>query len=367
MHIFRLIGEAMFEGQNVYFTGIPHPYLPLQLYWFAIAHWLTEGVGLTIVFWFKVPSILAEVAMTGLVYSAIRRMRTEKDALLSSWIYALNPVTTLVAAYQGQFDAIPLVLMVAAWYLFDLCAGKRWSMKLSSFAMGLGILSKSWPVMLLPIILLRLPHWRSRLKYTAIVVATPMIGTLFYELLFPGSLLSILQHLTEAGAPPGWWGHLAILNVIAGLAGYDHGLFQLSVRTSTFATPLCGALAILLTRRRPALYSLMLTILTLFAVFPNFGVQYLSWLVPVGLILGTWNELGWYIAGAMTHMVTIYWGMHFSDGLFLLMPATSASVIIQISSLAAWGVILLWDAQEFLHLRLLPGVFHPNLAGATAD
>jgi hypothetical protein len=367
MGVFRQVAETTLNGQSVYLSTVPHPHLPLQLYWFATALWLNIHVGLEFVFWLKLPNILAEVAMTGLVYSAIRRTGVEKEALFGAWLYAFNPVTTLVAAYQGQFDTTPLFLMVAACYLFEFHQNKRWGLVFSSFVLGLGILSKTWPVMLLPIILLRLSNWRSRLGYTAISAAVPIIGIFFYELLFPGSLLSILRRSANAGAIPGWWGYSSILNVWVELTGKGSEIYAALMKVAKFAALLCGIFTILGTRCRSLFYSLLLTILVLFAAVPNLGLQGLSWVIPLAIILKSRSEVGWYIIGATVHMIVSYWGIHLTDGLYVLMPPLAANIIIQLSSLAAWGVIVLWCAQELFSIELLPSIFEHKRTGTSTS
>lgn len=44
MHVFSQAAEMTLAGQSVYLSKIAHPYLPLQLYWFAAAYWLAEHV-----------------------------------------------------------------------------------------------------------------------------------------------------------------------------------------------------------------------------------------------------------------------------------------------------------------------------------
>jgi hypothetical protein len=362
MNVFRQVAEKTLEGQGVYLTAVPHPHLPLQLYWFATAYRLAEHIGPSFVFWLKFPSILAEVAMIILIYSAIRRTRGVGNAILGIWVYAVNPVTTLVAAYQGQFDAIPLFLMMAAWYVFKFQLSERWALPLSSFLLGLGILSKSWPVILLPIVLLRLPNWRSRLGYMTVAVAVPIIGTLFYELLFPGSLASILRRSIHAGAAPGWWGYSAILNLMVEFTGRGSGIYAFFTEYGKIAALFCSVLVILLTRHRSAIYSLLVTILGLFATIPSYGVQYLSWVIPLAVVVGTLNEMGWYIASALVYMVTSYWGVNLTGWFYSLMSIESAHAIIKISSPMAWGVVVLWCAQELLRKQFLPCVFRGSLA-----
>lgn len=269
----------------------------------------------------------------------------------------MNPVTTLLVAYQGQFDAIPLFLMVAACYLFELYQDTRWGMGLSSLVLGLGILNKSWPVILLPILLLRLSSWKSRFKYILGAVAIPVIGTLFYELIFPGSLPSILRRSIHAGASAGWWGYSVVLNVIVELTRYGAGLYALSTKCGKAAALLCAAITILLTRQRSTLYSLMLTVLALFATYPGVGVQYLSWLLPLVVALKMSNQVGWYIVGTTVYTVVAHWGLNLTGGLYSLMPVESAHAIVQILSLPAWLVVVLWYFQELVNKELLPCIF----------
>jgi hypothetical protein len=292
-------------------------------------------------FWLKLPNILADTVMVGLIYAAIDRHKSKPDALFGSWVFALNPITTLVVAYQGQFDAIPLLLMMAAWYWAEFYTDRNWGLELSALALGLGIFAKTWPAILLPIVLLRPHQWNWRWRYVAIVVAIPIIGTLFYETLFHGSLVSILRRSLNAGAISGWWGYSSVLNVIVEITGQGSGLYQSVTTIGKVGSLIAGLLVIGLTRHRPMLKSLLLTILTLFAFMPNLGLQGLSWLIPMAVILAS-NELRWYIAGALTHMLISYWGIHLTNGLYILMPAQIVNIIVQLSSLTAWGAIVLW-------------------------
>jgi hypothetical protein len=359
MGVFHQAAQLTLDGRSVYLSDIAHPYFPLQLYWFAASLWLQGHVGLSFVFWLKVPSILAETAITSLIYFALRRRSTHDEAIFGSWFYALNPITILVAAYQGQFDAIPLFLAVAAWYVFEFDIGRKWAVPLSALLLGAGILSKTWPVILLPIILLRLPSRKQCLRYILISLAIPIAGILFFESLFPGSLGSILKRALSVGAISGWWGYSAVLNVLVELTGRGQVVYSLTTQIGKIVALICGLLVMLVTRRRPALYALLLTLLTMFALMPNLGLQGLSWIVVLGILLGMYNELGWYTAGVLIYMIVSYWGTHLTDGLYLLLPDQAASVIIQLSSLPAWGVVVVWWSQMLLGRSFLPRVFAP--------
>jgi hypothetical protein len=356
MDMFERIGRSVLAGQNIYFERLAYPYLPLQLYWFAAARSLTDAIGISFTFWLKLPSILADTAIVFLIYQAVRRTKTLELALWSSWIYALNPVAILVPAFQGQFDAIPLFLMLAAWYVLEFYPSSLPMLMLSSGMLGLGVLSKTWPALFLPIALLRLPQWRLRAGYLSVAIAVPVAAVLFYEWRFAGSWLVILRRATSAGAISGWWGYSSILNAIVEITGRGASLYATVVPVGKLVAVAGGLMTIWFTRQRSAVYALLLTVLVMFALVPNLGLQGLSWLIPLALLLQLFNAAWWITVGASLHMVISYWGMHLAPNLYVLLPRLPADIIIQLSSLLAWGVIVVWCVQLLLGRPLLPPV-----------
>lgn len=341
MNVFEQAGEMFLAHQNVYHAQIAHPYLPLQIYLFAAAAWLTDVVGGAFPFWAKLPSIFADAAMTGIIFLAVSRLRTPDDARLASWLYAFNPVVILVAAYQGQYDAIPVLLMIGAWFIFTFHGARRGGLLGSSLVLGLGVLSKTYPVILMPILLLRLKKPAQWLTVILAVAAVPLLALLLYEWFFPNSLTPIGMRAIRAGSIPGWWGYSALLNVIVELTGYGADAYAQIVQAGRYVSLAAAVVIIFWSRRLSVLSSLLLTVLTLFTFMPNLGLQGLSWLIPIGLLLGS-VEVKVYTLGALIHMIISYWGIHLTDGLYLLLPALYASVIIQISSLTAWGAVVWW-------------------------
>ncbi len=345
MNVFEQAGRMLLVHENVYLSQVAHPYLPLQIYVFAAAAWMTDTIGGAFPFWTKLPGIVADTAMTVMIYQSVVRMRSKDDALVSGWLFAFNPVMILVTAYQGQYDAIPLLLLVSAWYIFQFFQTHRASVVASSFVLGLGVLSKVFPVILLPILLLRMKRVSHWLLAVSAVMVGPIAAILFYEWLFPGSILPIVLRALNVGAIPGWWGYSAILNVFHELTGLGNRLYTVIVQIGRYWALIAAVIVILWQQRISALSSLLLTVLTLFVFMPNLGLQSLAWLIPLGLLMGS-VELGVYTLGAFIHMVVSYWGIHLTDGLYILLPALYAAVIIQLSSLTAWGATVWWWWRE---------------------
>ena len=122
---------------------------------------------------FKLPAFVSDVALTGLIYHVLCGAAPPGDAPPGgrghAWaayvalLYALNPVSLLVSSYHGQFEAVTLLLLVVALWLWQ-----RQRAGASAAALGLAILNKTWPVLLLPVIFLRLSTWLARLLYSLI-------------------------------------------------------------------------------------------------------------------------------------------------------------------------------------------------------
>jgi hypothetical protein len=351
MYVFEQAGEMVFRGESVYLSNIAHPYLPLQIYVFAISAWLADVVGMSFPFWAKLPSIIADTLMTFVIFLSASRLRTPSDAILVSWLYAFNPVVILVSAYQGQFDAIPLLLMVCAWYIFEFSYKRREIA--SSFVLGFGVLSKTYPAILFPILLLRMKRTAQWALATLALAIVPAVAILIFELLFPNSIQPMVRRALRAGPIPGWWGYSAVINAWVQLTGVGKPFYEIVVLVGRYLALTAALGVIWKTRRSPVLISLQLTILTLFTLIPNLGLQSLTWLIPIGLLTGA-SELKVYTFGAFIHMIVSYWGLHLTNGLYLLMPAFYADLTIQLSSLTVWIPVIWWWWRELRHQGLFP-------------
>lgn len=361
MSVFRQAGDLTLAGQSVYLNRVAHPYLPFQLYWYAAAVWLTNNAGIFFEFWVKLLNIAAEVGLTALIFQAVRHNRGESAARYAALFYAFNPVTIMVSSYQGQFDAVPLLFLLLAWYILTYQPARRGALLTAALALGVAILSKTWPVLLAPILFLRLPRWGRRIRFTLFVALIPLAGIWLYEARFPGSLMPMLRRAARAGSIPGWWGYSAVLNVLATFTGRGGLLYAFLNQVGKWVALALASLTIWWTRSRQPLYAFMLAVLILFACVPNLGVQGLSWIVPLAVILGCWNELGWYAVGTTLYMWIAYWGIHLSDGLMLLLPKPTAHATIQLASLLVWVPIVLWLWQEVAGRGKMPALFRPHL------
>ncbi len=163
---YQLVADALLSGQDVYTspeTEQRHPYLPFQMYWMATARWIADTIDWPFVRVVRIAPILADLAICLLIFDRLRHVIGSDTALRGALLYALNPVSVFVSAYHGQFDAIPLLFLVLA------ISTQGRSLATSAAAIGLGILSKSWPVLGLPSLVWHIRSARRRVAFLMIV------------------------------------------------------------------------------------------------------------------------------------------------------------------------------------------------------
>jgi hypothetical protein len=362
---YRMVTDALLDGREVYDAALGrHPYLPFQMYIMGGMAWLSRATGLPYVAAIKLPAVLADVALTGLIYAVVvkgssvngdespdyERGRDYRDtagrrasvearagAAYLATLYALNPISLLVTSYHGQFEAVTLLLLTLAWLFWE-----RGHAGLSAGALGLAVLNKTWPVVFLPVVLIRLRGWGARARYVALALGIPILFTLAYILLFSPDVRFMLgRALTHRGVA-GYWGPGAILNPLAaarpGLQPAVDTLFAL--RNGLLAA--AALFTLWWTRRQSALDALLTLLLGLFVVTVGFGIQWLVWLVPFALLAGEDRWLKAYsLAGAFMMVVHLF-GLHMIPLLGEWLPATAADWTLRLSGLPAWGVVVAW-------------------------
>ena len=84
----------------------------------------------------------------------------------AGWVYAFHPVALLVAGFHGQFDSVALLAL-----LYALRALERGRLDRSALALAAGIALKSFPVLVLPFVLLFVPGGARRLRYALLATA----------------------------------------------------------------------------------------------------------------------------------------------------------------------------------------------------
>lgn len=342
---FRLVTDALLNGQEVYTSVLGrHPYLPLQMYIMGGATWLGELLGLPYVVSIKLPAVLADAVIAALITTSLSRDgRRPASAAAFGLLYALNPISLLVTSYHGQFEAITLLLLVLAWRSWRFGRHAAWS----AGALGLAILNKTWPVILLPVFWIRQRSWRDRILYGVLAVGIPVAGIVFYLLVFDASPIPMLRRALTHRGVAGYWGPGALLDPLTAIYTAGRPLFDTLVTLRNVLLAGAALLALWLTRRDSALDAILTVILTVFVVTVGFGIQWLVWPVPFALLAREerWTK-AYSVAGAFMLLVHLY-GLHMYAWLGEWLSPGAANWLIRLSALPVWLVVVAWTISRY--------------------
>jgi hypothetical protein len=278
----RVARHLLDVSWNPYETRRLYPYPPPWAAVEAAAEWLARrGVGSFAVN-VKLPVLAADLLLVALLAAAARAGRASPFA---PWLYAVHPVSLLVGAAHGQFDALPLLFLLLA--LEALERGRR---DLSALALSAAIAMKSFPVLALPFLALDVrASWRSAARYAALALA-------------PGALLLLPFAVADAGALRrelvayggvadfGWTGVLRGIEWVAfgslprGEARFwpQAALVSKALFLSAWAGLVLAARAGRL--RLDAARASQAVMLAFLALYGLQSAQYLLWAVPLGLL-----------------------------------------------------------------------------------
>lgn len=316
---FRPAGEAVLNGQDPVLAskGGWH-FLPTIPYVYGILLWL----GIPWEYAGRLVTVVADIALIPLVAKLAGGPRASLRALQ----YALNPLALMVACLHGQVEPVALVFGVAAFVVArgpgspertgitvdvpEVVARARRGLTahgwraapgralgllvqalkprpadradlrraaLAGLLMGLALCAKSWPIWLIPGMLLFLPHLRARIVALLATGAMPLFFLVTLPI-FAGTSLSqipevinVIRDIRPIVGEWGWTPH------------FTGGDWDLRPELASFGTNLiylCVAVAIVLWRRADPIDMTLAILLIFMVVTPRLGAQYLLWFMP---------------------------------------------------------------------------------------
>jgi hypothetical protein len=250
-----------------------YPYPPVWVWAEAGAGWLARHASVSFALLVKLPTLAADLFIVGFL---LRRTRA------GAWVYALHPVSVMVGAFHGQFDATALAFVLAALGALERQRPDRAALLLSA-----AIALKSFPVLLLPVFLLDRPSARERVRFTALVLAPVAVLLLPYAVHDPGALRREL--LGYGGvADFGWIGlGRGVRWLTTGALAHAEAVHWPAAIAAGKAVFL-GAYAALLTwlarRHVEPSRAALLTLLLFVTVYGALSAQYLLWVVPLAAL-----------------------------------------------------------------------------------
>jgi hypothetical protein len=293
---FKPAAEAIMAGRDPVLTtdGAWH-FLPMIPYAYA----LPMSLGIPWVVSGRIFTVAADVVLIVLV----GRLAGKRGAL-RRFQYACNPIALMVAVIHAQVEPIALVFLVGAYLAARSCSDTAGRLAVGRVAMdraavrsvaagalfGLALSAKSWPIILLPVLLSMMPAWRQRLYGLVAAGAVPFLflvtQPLFVHSTFK-SMLNVAAYLGGVRPIIGEWGWTALLT------GGNWELHPAYSRIGQIVLYVTLAVVAWLWRRGDRVDMTLAMLLAFMVVTPRMGTQYLLWFTPFLVARPTrWGQVG---------------------------------------------------------------------------
>jgi hypothetical protein len=262
---FKPAGLAILAGQDpVLSTEGSWHFLPMIPYFYAIA----LSVGLP---WEIAGRLCTVIADTVLIVLVGRLAGGERKAQ-ARFQYACSPIALMIASIHGQVEPIALVFLVGAYL-----AARSHHALAAGVLFGLALSGKSWPIILLPVVLIMLPTWRQRLYGLVAAGAVPLLFLVTLPLFVETSwqnMLDVAKYLGGVRPIVGEWGWTALLT------GGNWELVPAYSKIGQIVLYVTLGIVAWVWRRADRVDLTSAMLLAFMVVTPRLGAQYLLWFVP---------------------------------------------------------------------------------------
>ena len=282
---------------NPYQAPRLYPYPPVWMWVEAGSAWLARAGGISFALLVRLPVLAAELALVALIARMAGRT--------AAWVYALHPVSLLVSACHGQFDAVAMLFVLLA---VQAQRARRLDRAALGLAAAIGL--KSFPVLLLPAFLLHTPA-RARLRWALLATGPVALSLVPFAWHDAGA---VRRELFGYGgvADFGWIAIVRALRFLAtgalARAEAAHWPGLVLVAKAAFGIAY-GALLYRWWRapRAPDLAAMCLTLLLGFlTLYGALSAQYLLWVVPLGVLASSSRAFAAYSAVTAAALLAFY-------------------------------------------------------------
>jgi len=190
----------LFNGTLGAWTSLPIAHPPLDSIWTSKSILIDPSLQL-LVFMIKLPMLLSDLAVGGVIYVLGRKMfPSSRIATYAALLWLTNPYVTFVNEMMGAVDIIPVLTVMLGLYLLY---GRRYL--LSFLSVAVGVFVKLFPLFLIPAFVYsaKLEKVRSRKLFVYMLVGlAALAGYMWWGLLgerigFLYAETPITQSITE--------------------------------------------------------------------------------------------------------------------------------------------------------------------------
>ena len=243
----------------------------------------------------RIPSVAADAGTGILIFRIAKHLGSpDHQARTAAYAYLLNPFAIIVSAIWGVNDPIPVFLSVLGLYFLIRPSDRH--VLLGSFVLGLGIATKLYPVLLVPIALALASGFLRKVKVLAVAAIAPLVTSLPFLLsdarAYVGTAFGFAggtSGLNRGQLDPQFTSWLFLDYVVGPL---DSRLAFVAL--AGLAIGLLGAYRFVQTHRLDAISATSFVVLFAFLLAVRWSPNYLLWAVPFVTLFAIRSLSGWY-------------------------------------------------------------------------
>lgn len=342
----REVPRILFSGKDIYsvssypdyYPSYPRytPYFPFWVYFVALADSLAIKLMIPYAILIKIPGVLANLGIALLIYkyAKVWGIKTAlKEKLFA--LYLLNPAPTLIATYQGHWDTVVLFFLILGLVMF--LTNKK---VVSGLIFSLATLIKPWPIIFMPLLLVRIKSNSDRLKFISIYSLPLLLSMITYSLFVNTSFIRIIKAIFLYQSLAGWWG-ISFLVFAVGKRLFSHWNLTIILNASKW---LLGSLLIAVSflRKVKVTQLMLLLILLIFVFTPGLSIHYLVWIVPLALLIQDIKNYFFFSILASIFLLFTFTFMIFPDSAPFIIPRYLTGLTINLLAILVWGYCLYW-------------------------
>jgi hypothetical protein len=303
LHSWQLVAGELRGGRNPYHTTPFLNWPPLWMQLIAAIDKASQFLHISFKTLLRLVLTGFDVAVVIVAHRIAVFMGLAKARAIVLIGLALNPICILLIVQHANFDTIvALAILLAVWAIARFAvSGDPVDWLYGALAIGIGILAKTIPVILFPLLA---SHWKSLNNRTRILGALLFAGpvALGISIIFTLAPQDILQKVIQYRSYGGVFGVSGIL--AATVPPSAARLVRIVLLLTLGAIVMLAALR---TAREDARDSLRLVLLAAFLLIaiillgPGYGPQYITWFLPLLVLTATSFDRAW-------RRILIVWG-----------------------------------------------------------
>ena len=289
IHIWERVTQILMSGQNPYQTTPLLYYPPLWMQVLFVLGKISSRTHISLAHLIQVTLTGVDAAIVVLTYLLLRSLGiAERRAFWIALVgIALNPISIFMAIEHGNFDSmVGLSALGAAFALVAWSRGAAISTwLLACMSIGLGILAKTIPLVLAPMLLVRWREtdWASRVVGLALIALPTLVGVSVLYSLSPREVAAdIFQYRSAAG----YFGVSGLLNLVGGVQATTR--YSQVFALIAFVVVVSSAVAVARSRtvnEHTIILSMVLLLMWIPALGSGYGAQYIGWILPLLVVL----------------------------------------------------------------------------------